>query len=75
MKNLLKKLIVVLFLMLMLINNSLLVIVSNAIDEVQNTIDENKIEAVYELNLKKYVNYPLDSWPYHKHEVLLIVYR
>lgn len=61
MKNLLKKLIVVLFLLLMLINNSVLVVISNAVDAIQNNAEQTKISPVYELNLEKYVNYALDD--------------
>lgn len=61
MKNLLKKLIVVLFLLLMLINNSVLVVISNAVDEIQNSAEQIKMSPIYELNLEKYVNYALDD--------------
>lgn len=61
MKNLLKKLIVVLFLLLMLINNSVLVVISNAVDEIQNNVEHTKMSTIYELNLEKYVNYALDD--------------
>ena len=61
MKNLIRKVVVILFLMLMLINNSLLIIISNAIGEIQNSIDKSKISAVSEIDLEKYVNYALSD--------------
>lgn len=61
MGNLFKRLIVILVLLLMLINNSLLVVISNAVDEIQDAIEQPKINPVYELNLQKYVNYVLED--------------
>lgn len=57
MKNLIAKIISILVIMLMVINSSLMLVISTAIDAVQSIIDESKINAIYELNLEKYVNY------------------
>ena len=61
MKGLLKKIIVIFMLMLMMINNSLLLIISDAAEEINKIIDENKINPVFELGLEKYVNYDVDD--------------
>ena len=63
MKNLVAKIISILALMLMLINSSLMLVISTAIDAVQSIIDESKINAIYELNLEKYVNYKVGDTP------------
>lgn len=57
MKNLVTKIISILAITMMLINSSLMLVISTAIDAVQSIIDESKINAIYELNLEKYVNY------------------
>ena len=63
MKNIVAKIISILALMLMLINSSLMLVISTAIDAVQSIIDESKINAIYELNLEKYVNYKVGDTP------------
>ncbi len=54
-----KKLISILIIMLMLVNSSLLLVISIAVEQIQNIIDETKINTIYELNLEKYVNYKI----------------
>lgn len=61
MKEVTKKIISILAIMLMLINSSLMLVISVAVDAVQNIIDESKINALYELNLDKYVNYKVED--------------
>lgn len=63
MKNLIAKIISILVIMLMVINSSLMLVISTAIDAVQSIIDESKINAIYELNLEKYVNYKVGDTP------------
>ena len=63
MKNIIKKLISILAITMMLINSSLMLVISTAIDAVQSIIDESKINAIYELNLEKYVNYKVGDTP------------
>ena len=63
MKEVTKKIISILAIMLMLINSSLMLVISVAVDAVQNIIDESKINAIYELNLEKYVNYKVGDTP------------
>ena len=63
MKNLIAKIISILVIMMMLINSSLMLVISTAIDAVQSIIDESKINAIYELNLEKYVNYKVGDTP------------
>lgn len=63
MKNLIAKIISILVIMLMVINSSLILVISTAIDAVQSIIDESKINAIYELNLEKYVNYKVGDTP------------
>ncbi len=43
------------------INSSTFIIISRAIDKIENLIDENKINGNYEMNLEKYVNYELND--------------
>ena len=57
MKELMKKITVILVLMMMLINSSLLLSISDAIDAIEEVMDEAKINPLYEINLEKYVNY------------------
>ena len=57
MKGFITKIISILVIAMMFINSSLLTIISVAIDEVEKIIDESKIDANYELNIRKYVNY------------------
>ena len=57
MKGFITKIISILVIAMMIINSSLLTIISVAIDEVEKIIDESKIDANYELNIRKYVNY------------------
>ena len=54
-----KKIISILVIMLMMVNSSLMLVISVAVDTVQKIIDETKINAVYELNMEKYVNYKM----------------
>lgn len=61
MKEVLRKVATSLVFMLMLINSSLLLIISNAIDAIEESIDESKINVLYEINLEKYVNYKIDE--------------
>ena len=63
MKKLMSKIISILVIMLMVINSSLMLVISTAIDAVQSIIDESKINAIYELNLEKYVNYKVGDIP------------
>ena len=63
MKKLISKIISILVIMLMVINSSLMLVISTAIDAVQSIIDESKINAIYELNLEKYVNYKVGDIP------------
>ena len=58
-KNLITKIISILVIMLMMVNSSLMLVISVAVDAVQKIIDETKINAVYELNMEKYVNYKM----------------
>ena len=57
MKEFIRKTISIFAIMLMMVNSSLLLVISSAVEAVQNIIDESKINAVYELNLEKYVNF------------------
>ena len=57
--NLITKIISILVIMLMMVNSSLMLVISVAVDTVQKIIDETKINAVYELNMEKYVNYKI----------------
>ncbi len=57
--NLITKIISILVIMLMMVNSSLMLVISVAVDAVQKIIDESKINAVYELNMEKYVNYKM----------------
>ena len=57
--NLITKTISILVIMLMMVNSSLMLVISVAVDAVQKIIDETKINAVYELNMEKYVNYKM----------------
>lgn len=57
--NLITKIISILVIMLMMLNSSLMLVISVAVDAVQKIIDETKINAVYELNMEKYVNYKM----------------
>ena len=57
--NLITKIISILVIMLMMVNSSLMLVISVAVDAVQKIIDETKINAVYELNMEKYVNYKM----------------
>ena len=57
--NLITKIISILVIMLMMVNSSLMLVISVAVDAVQKIIDETKINAVYELNMEKYVNYKI----------------
>lgn len=61
MKEFAKKVIVVLVLLVMLINSQLLLVISSAVEAVENIIDESKVNSVYEITLEKYVNYSTDS--------------
>ena len=55
--NLITKIISILVIMLMIVNSSLMLVISVAADAVQKIIDETKTNAIYELNIEKYVNY------------------
>lgn len=61
MNRVLRKLIVILFLVLMLINNSLLTIISVAISDAEKMMDVSKVNAIFEMNVDKYVNYSFKS--------------
>ena len=57
--NLITKIISILVIMLMIVNSSLMLVISVAADAVQKIIDETKTNAIYELNIEKYVNYKI----------------
>ena len=57
--NLITKIISILVIMLMIVNSSLMLVISVAADAVQKIIDEAKTNAIYELNIEKYVNYKI----------------
>ena len=57
--NLITKIISILVIMLMIVNSSLMLVISVAADAVQKIIDEKKTNAIYELNIEKYVNYKI----------------
>lgn len=57
MKRVIIKIFAILTIGLMLINSSLLSVISVAIDSVEKIIDKAKINAIYEMQLEKYVNY------------------
>ena len=59
MKKIITKMISMLAIMLMLVNSSLMLVISIAVDTVKNIIDETKTNAIYELNIEKYVNYKM----------------
>ena len=59
MKGFMKKLVSVLVIVMMFVNSSLLSVISVAIDEVERIVDKSKINALYELNMEKYVNYEI----------------
>lgn len=56
-----KRLFAILVLFILIINSSFLVVVSTAIDAIENLIDENKVNAIIEVNLEKYVNYKISD--------------
>ena len=63
MKEIIKKIFAILVLFILTINSSFLIVVSTAIDAIENLIDESKIKPVIEVNLEKYVNYNLADEP------------
>lgn len=56
MKRWLKKITAILSLMMLIINSSLLIIISHAVDEIQDNIYESKVNILNEIQLKKYIN-------------------
>ena len=61
MKRVITKIFAILTIVLMLINSSLLSVISVAIDSVEKAIDKTKINAIYEMQLEKYVNYDVND--------------
>lgn len=61
MKEIVKKVISFLVITMLVLNSSTFIIISRAIDKIENLIDENKINGNYEMNLEKYVNYELND--------------
>lgn len=61
MKRVITKIFAILTIGLMLINSSLLSVISVAIDSVEKVIDKAKINAIYEMQLEKYVNYDVND--------------
>lgn len=61
MKESIKKLFAILVLVLLIVNSSFLMVVSTAIDAIENLIDENKVNPIIEVNLEKYVNYKISD--------------
>lgn len=61
MKEIVKKVISFLVIAMLVLNSSTFIIISRAIDKIENLIDENKINGNYEMNLEKYVNYELND--------------
>lgn len=61
MRGIAYKIIVFFAVSMMLVNSSLLLVVSTAIDEIQKSIDESKINVPAEIVLEKYVNYNIKS--------------
>ena len=55
MKEIVKKIISFLVIAMLVLNSSTFIIISRAIDKIENLIDENKINGNYEMNLEKYV--------------------
>lgn len=61
MKEIVKKVISFLVIAMLVLNSSTFIIISRAIDKIENLIDENEINGNYEMNLEKYVNYELND--------------
>jgi len=62
MRDILKKLIVIIVLALMMVNSSLLMIISNAVEGIENNQnDEKEIEPKIEIGLEKYINYEIEN--------------
>lgn len=61
MKRVITKIFAILTIGLMLINSSLLSVISVAIDSIEKAIDKTKINAIYEMQLEKYVNYDVND--------------
>ncbi|MCI8641338.1 MAG: hypothetical protein HFJ59_05675 [Clostridia bacterium] len=61
MKDIFRKAIVILILSMILLNSSLLLIISSAVDEIEEAIDESKVNVLYNINLEKYVNYAIED--------------
>lgn len=61
MKEIVKKVISFLVIAMLVLNSSTFIIISIAIDKIENLIDENEINGNYEMNLEKYVNYELND--------------
>lgn len=61
MKNFTKKIICSFILFLLLVNSNILLIISNAIDIIENQEDEKKANVIAELLLEKYCNYELSE--------------
>lgn len=62
MRDILKKLIVIIVLALMMVNSSLLMIISNAVEGIENNQnDEKEIEPKVEIGLEKYINYEIQN--------------
>ena len=61
MKESIKKIFAILILLILTINSSFLIVVSTAVDEIKNLIDETKVKPMVEINIEKYINYKLSD--------------
>lgn len=61
MKESIKKIFAILILLILTINSSFLIVVSTAVDEIKNLIDETKVKPIVEINIEKYINYKLSD--------------
>lgn len=61
MKVIFKRAIAIFAIMLLILNNSVFIILSTAAEAIEESVKENKINGIYEINLDKYVNYKLQN--------------
>ena len=61
MKEILKKIMTIFVLIAMIFNSSLLLIISNAVDSIEQSIDESKVNVLQEIKLEKYINYNIGN--------------
>lgn len=61
MRETIKKIMAVFAIMMLMLNSSAMVLISAAVDAIENIIDESKINGIYEINLEKYVNYKMQD--------------